>query len=320
MVFFYGGGLYQGYALQPTYNGATLAARGNIVVVTVNYRLGTLGFLYAGNGDIPGNQGLYDQALALSWVQENIENFGGNPGSVTIFGQSAGAWSAVFHLLSPITQSRFQRAIVQSGGVMARGQTDNGTGLLEKARKLVKLLGCSSGSTRTSENLTSDEVLCLRNVNPRLLSVVERFIYEGEYVYMQARHGEQFLPEDPRVAKFRGDKDVLIGQVENEGANFVYTSFRDTFSKLLPSRPVNKVAMTYFLGKLYGSLDVPNLKKLKQAYMGDIDDDDYGSLRQALAQVKGDTHVICTLVATAQKLADATASNDSTGAYFYKMN
>lgn len=309
-----------GSAFDPLVNGAILAARGNVVVVTLSYRVGTLGFLYAGNDDIPGNQGLYDQALALSWVTQNIASFGGNHDRVTLFGQSAGAWCVVFHLLSPVTRSSFQRAIVQSGGVMARGQTDNGTGLLEKARKLVELLGCSSGTTRTSENLTSDEVQCLQNTNASLLSVVERLLYQGEYVYLQARHGEAFLPEDPRVAVFKNDKNILIGHVENEGALFVYSSFRDTFSEVLPSRPVNKVAMTYFLGKLYGSLDVPSLEKLKQAYMSHIGYYDYDNLRQALVQVKGDTHVICTLVATAQKLANAAVSNGTTAVYFYRMN
>ena len=81
----------------------------NVVVVTINYRLGPLGFLSMGNEEVPGNAGLRDQSLALKWVNQNIANFGGNPGMVTIFGESAGALSVSLHLLSPLSAGLFQR-------------------------------------------------------------------------------------------------------------------------------------------------------------------------------------------------------------------
>ena len=81
----------------------------NVVVVTINYRLGPLGFLSMGNEEVPGNAGLRDQSLALKWVNQNIANFGGNPDMVTIFGESAGALSVSLHLLSPLSEGLFQR-------------------------------------------------------------------------------------------------------------------------------------------------------------------------------------------------------------------
>ena len=81
----------------------------NVVVVTINYRLGPLGFLSMGNEEVPGNAGLRDQSLALKWVNQNIANFGGNPNMVTIFGESAGALSVSLHLLSPLSEGLFQR-------------------------------------------------------------------------------------------------------------------------------------------------------------------------------------------------------------------
>ena len=81
----------------------------NVVIVTINYRLGPLGFLSMGNEEVPGNAGLRDQSLALKWVNQNIAKFGGNPDMVTIFGESAGALSVSLHLLSPLSEGLFQR-------------------------------------------------------------------------------------------------------------------------------------------------------------------------------------------------------------------
>ena len=74
-----------------------------ILTVVPNYRLSVLGFLSTGDEVAPGNAGLKDQNLALRWVQENIQAFGGDPNRVTIFGESAGAASVIFHLLSPVS-------------------------------------------------------------------------------------------------------------------------------------------------------------------------------------------------------------------------
>lgn len=72
------------------YDGRYVANLGDVIVVTINYRLGPFGFLYGGTDDTPGNIGLHDQIMTLKWVQNNIEAFGGDPSSVTIFGESAG--------------------------------------------------------------------------------------------------------------------------------------------------------------------------------------------------------------------------------------
>ena len=76
----------------------------NVIIVTVNYRLGPLGFLSLGNDMVPGNNGFRDQNLAMKWVQDNIEDFGGNPDSVTLFGESAGSYSVAVHLVSPLSK------------------------------------------------------------------------------------------------------------------------------------------------------------------------------------------------------------------------
>jgi acetylcholinesterase/cholinesterase len=105
--------LFNGSA-RTVYDGAWLAATQNLIVVTMNYRLGALGFL-AGAAGLNGNFGLLDQQLALQWVQDNIAAFGGNPERVTLAGQSAGAMSVALHLLSvPSSEQLFEAAILQS--------------------------------------------------------------------------------------------------------------------------------------------------------------------------------------------------------------
>ncbi len=122
MVWIYGGGLQNGTASTPLYAGDALAHHG-VIVVTFNYRLGAFGFLahpelsresaYGGSG----NYGLLDQVEALKWVQQNISAFGGDPGNVTVFGQSSGSISISALISSPQARGLFHRAIGQSGGL-----------------------------------------------------------------------------------------------------------------------------------------------------------------------------------------------------------
>ena len=90
-------------------------------MVSINYRLGTLGFLSLADEGLIGNMGLKDQTLALEWVQNNIEEFGGNPKLVTIMGESAGSWSVFYQMMSPYGASLFQQIIGQSGTVVSPG-------------------------------------------------------------------------------------------------------------------------------------------------------------------------------------------------------
>jgi carboxylesterase type B len=120
LVWIHGGAFILGSGSQTLYDGSTLARRGDVVIVTINYRLGALGFLRAQDrfgARLPatGNEGLLDQIAALEWVRDEIEAFGGDPGNVTIFGESAGAMSCATLLALPRARGLFHRAILQSG-------------------------------------------------------------------------------------------------------------------------------------------------------------------------------------------------------------
>ena len=120
MVYIHGGAFTLGSASDPWYDGTSFAANHNIVVVSLNYRLGILGFVYlkdlaGADASYTGNCGLLDQIAALEWVRENIAAFGGDPDQVTVMGESAGAMSIGALLGMPAAQGLFQRAILQSG-------------------------------------------------------------------------------------------------------------------------------------------------------------------------------------------------------------
>lgn len=118
LVWIHGGAFIMGSGSPPIYNGSHLAKYGDVVVVTINYRLGALGFLNAREvlpGQAAANLGLRDQIAALEWVRDNIEQFGGDPGNVTIFGESAGGMSVGTLLGTPAAHGLFHRAIAQSG-------------------------------------------------------------------------------------------------------------------------------------------------------------------------------------------------------------
>nr|CAD7454741.1 unnamed protein product [Timema tahoe] len=152
MVYIHGGGFFSGTGAT-VYNGPDYLMDKDIVLVTFNYRLGALGFLSTGDDEAPGNLGLKDQVTALRWVRDNIEAFGGNPNSVTIFGQSAGSSCVHYHILSKMSAGLFHRAISQSGTALnVFAWPIDG---LDLARRQARLMGCP-------ERNTTELVACLR--------------------------------------------------------------------------------------------------------------------------------------------------------------
>ncbi|KAF6019166.1 CEL [Bugula neritina] len=143
MIFIHGGGYYQGAS--HFYDPSVMVAQGEVVVVTINYRIGALGFMSTGDDKLPGNYGLWDQKLAIEWVKDNIKDYGGNPNSITLFGQSSGAMSVMFQMLSPANNnSLFQRALLQSGSALLS------TNIIQDPKQLhqqvISSLGCKIDS------------------------------------------------------------------------------------------------------------------------------------------------------------------------------
>jgi para-nitrobenzyl esterase len=163
-VYLHGGAFVNGSGSEPRFDGARFAKRERAIVVTLNYRLGPLGFMshpaQAREQGVPvaPSMGLLDQRAALRWTQRNIGAFGGDATRVTLFGESAGAWSLCAQLASPDSQGLFSRAIIQSGACSGALWTDPSTATAQ-AEALTAALGCKG----------SDELACLRAVTPEAL-------------------------------------------------------------------------------------------------------------------------------------------------------
>ncbi|XP_058530779.1 cocaine esterase-like [Ochotona princeps] len=129
------------------YDGSTLAAFEDVVVVTIQYRLGVLGFFSTGDQHASGNWGYLDQVAALRWVQQNIAYFGGNPDRVTIFGESAGGTSVSSHVLSPMSQGLFHGAIMESGVAVLPGLISRSSEMVSMV--MANLSGCGQVDSET---------------------------------------------------------------------------------------------------------------------------------------------------------------------------
>jgi para-nitrobenzyl esterase len=166
MVFIHGGAFIEGSARNTGYDGATLAERGDLVIVSLQYRLGPFGFLelseiagpdYAGSG----NNGIRDQIAALRWVQKNIARFGGDPSNVTIFGESVGATSVGILLAIPEARGLFHRAILESNSAARVGHD------LPKARELARQF-LKVADARGIDDLNKLSMVQLRSAEERL--------------------------------------------------------------------------------------------------------------------------------------------------------
>ncbi|ORY09488.1 Alpha/Beta hydrolase protein [Clohesyomyces aquaticus] len=170
MLWIHGGGFATGTGSDPTIDGGNLASRGDVVVVTINYRSATLGFLALSNTTIKGNYGLSDQIAALDWVRAQIADFGGDVDRIMVFGQSAGADCVRALLASPIARGKFSRAIMMStpngaGKALAAWRYMSIEESTQKTAALLDEVGCqwTNGTDR------SIQLACLRAQDPMKL-------------------------------------------------------------------------------------------------------------------------------------------------------
>jgi para-nitrobenzyl esterase len=216
MVWIHGGALTRGSGATKTYDGTAFAKKG-VVLVTINYRLGPLGFLAHPDltSESPqhssGNYGILDQIAALKWVQKNIAAFGGNPGNVTIFGESAGSWSVNVLVASPLAHGLFNRAIGESGGTfgpMTRLKEDRDK--LQSAEKVGVAFAKAAGATSIKE---------LRQVPAEKIVDVFNNDTEGKKFRSQPNVDGWVLPDEIRnifAQKKHNDVPVIVGSNANE--------------------------------------------------------------------------------------------------------
>lgn len=215
LVWIHGGGFLSGSG---SLDRSFLAAAENIIVASMNYRLSALGFLSL-PPEAPGNIGLWDQHLALSWLKENMAAFGGDPTQITLGGQSAGAASVGFHLLSPVSQDLFAQATLQSGASISPWAWVSPEEAKVRGTTLGRILGCSGNSNRVV-------VSCLRRKNAgeimqKLPILSQKILLDT--VFVPTTDGE-FLLDAPQKLLDTGSfpvKPVLTGFTSTEGSLFL---------------------------------------------------------------------------------------------------
>ncbi|XP_046535016.1 bile salt-activated lipase [Equus quagga] len=256
MIWIYGGAFLMGagqganFLSNYLYDGEEIATRGNVIVVTFNYRVGPLGFLSTGDANLPGNYGLRDQHMAIAWVKRNIAAFGGDPNNITIFGQSAGGASVSLQTLSPYNKGLIRRAISQSGVALSPWAIQKNP--LFWAKKIAEKVGCPVDDT-------SRMAKCLKITDPRALTLAYKMPLTGtEYPvlhylgFLPVVDGD-FIPDDPmNLYANAADIDYLAGTNDMDG-------------------------------HMFASLDMPAINKNKQ----DITAEEFYKLVSGLTMTKG---------------------------------
>ncbi|KAM7197691.1 Alpha/Beta hydrolase fold [Rhypophila sp. PSN 637] len=213
-IWIHGGAFTGGTANDATFDGGNIVSRGDMVLVAINYRLSTLGFLALNDGTTNGNFGLADQILALDWVRSHIASFGGDPDRITLFGQSAGAGSVRAMMASPMAANKFASAILLSNlGGLNYGTT------YSKYYTIDEQLSVAGNAILNLTNCSS--VDCLRSIPANTLtslSTVARYIVQdGTYIT---------TPEliSPSTASLRPDLkgiNLMHGTTRDDGAPFI---------------------------------------------------------------------------------------------------
>ncbi|MCG8671991.1 MAG: carboxylesterase/lipase family protein [Pseudomonadales bacterium] len=230
MVWFHGGGYLTGSGSQLIYRGRDMAINGDVVVVTVNYRLGALGYLHlegvvSEDKGVSNNNGLLDQVEALKWVQSHIANFGGDPEQVTIFGESAGAMSVATLLACPLAKDLYKRAILQSGSgdhVLTRADSARVTQAFLEAAEI------DADNLDKLWALDKKQILKAQSACQKIL--INRGLHRQEVTqigmaFMPLVDGET-LPQAPITALEDGvaaDTPLLTGYTRDEWNLFLHT-------------------------------------------------------------------------------------------------
>jgi para-nitrobenzyl esterase len=223
MVWYHGGGFGYGSANTPRLDGTNLATHHDVVAVSVNHRLNILGFMYLaelGGADFAesGNAGALDMLASLQWVRDNIERFGGDPGNVTIFGQSGGGGKVSTLLAMPAARGLFHRAIVMSGAAIRLNDRERAARLAETALREVGL-----NRTQLDELQMLPFKRLLAAIGPAMKKVgpapsrLDRYDF-GPVVDGTVLPGHPF---DPAATAVSADVPVLVGGVKDEMAIFL---------------------------------------------------------------------------------------------------
>ncbi|XP_045199083.2 acetylcholinesterase-like [Mercenaria mercenaria] len=324
MIFIHGGSFVDGGA--DIYDGSKLSAFNDVIIVTINYRLNIFGFLSNGY-NLKGNNGLWDMKLALQWVHNNIQDFGGDPSRVTLFGNSAGGAAVLYQAIHPDNRGLFQRVIAQSGSCFAFWAIQKKP--VRNFRWFISDVGCDKGDH--NEILT-----CLREKPAEELKLSENK-YTTQFV---PSVDLDFLPEDPislsrkqtRAGKnamdFFSELDLLTGVTSKDGA-FALGYWEagiaeaDEFADI-----ASGVSEKYFKEKYIPEIvsdmydDIPKvlLESIKHQYTDWSKVKDPVSIRDRLMEFESDVTFFVPVTFTLKTHQTSQGNENSNNSYFYVFN
>ncbi|XP_054157219.1 cholinesterase 1-like [Oppia nitens] len=329
LLWIHGGAYISDSASRPIYDARWLAAKSDAVVVTINYRLDILGFFYSGTDEAPGNVGLWDQALAMEWIIDNIAYFGGDPKKITLIGENAGAFSIGVHLLSPISQSLYQNAVMISGSALNYIIGENPEVAKEKWLLVANEMKCIKKDS--ANNFTEEVMSCLRNksaadLSKTLLLLSHKAKSEKkkfDEITPQVIFGDAFLPESPETMLTAGDHkrsvNVLIGHTDDEGGYMLPMVDMERYALMNP-KSITKDEAEADLKKLTKQLITKtkiNADKVAKTYFSSLKSStDEKILRRTLGVALGDYYITCPTILFGKQLVKSSAA-DKVNVYHY---
>ncbi len=292
----FGGGFYSGTTTLNLYDGKILAAMNDIIVVSIGYRVGALGFLSLGHNQAPGNAGMFDQLMGLEWIQHNIHYFGGNPNNVTLFGESAGSVSVSMHLLSSLSHSKFQRAIMQSG----TANMPWGTNTMEEGKRRSLQLAFEYLNCPETDDMNA-VVSCLRSIPPQRL-VETQWVSRGimQFPFLPVIDGA-FLDDTPDMILARKTFKkcpILLGSNANEATFFLIYELSDFLTR--ESIQMNREQFLAATSKLFyyypqydKTINEFGLQAIQHQYTNWLDPDHDATNVVMLDKAASDCHFVC---------------------------
>jgi len=233
LVWIHGGGFMTGSSSMPIYDGSVLSSQENIIVVNINYRLGIFGYLYLNHELANGNQGLWDQVLALQWIHRNITVFNGDSNNITICGNSAGGCSVSFHLLIKESWGTFNKAIMHSGVCTIDWSLLPKEEVFRRSETLVnRLLERLKYPLKWNEQISSDDkksiIEYLQSLNFKDI-ILDSELYAGMYqlAWSPIIDGE-LIKDNPRDMFLREEYKIcptIFLHSKNEGDMFILYEF-----------------------------------------------------------------------------------------------
>lgn len=295
LVWIHGGAFKFGSSHERWYNGAALASLNNVVVVSLNYRLGVFGFFNSGDEEAPGNVGLWDQNEALKWIRKNIGNFGGNPDLVTLFGESAGSMSVHAHMLSPHSKGLFRRAFMLSGTLSCNLPVESVSESVQRGNVVARILGCAGSRAA--------QLRCLRTKGAEDLHKAAEEAASNRIVTFFPTSKSEFLPVLPSRATATKDYDpvdALVSVTEDEGAfAAIFQPENRLWEQELSQLDDEALKKTIQLLVQVWSQD--KVLPIGMAYIDRVASNSKQAVRKALIDYAGDAYFKCPSMAFSRK-------------------